>query len=95
MAPVIQYFEQENIDSDPIEEAKSPQSTRYITNDLQNLLNAFEQLSKHVEKVDNINNEGQIIQVDEANNLYDHFDKILTNSQYLQNVSEDVIYGAY
>lgn len=35
------------------------------------------------------------MKVDEVNNLYDHFEKILNNSKYLQDINEDVIYSAY
>ena len=45
--------------------------------------------------VDKINNEGHIIQVDEANSLYDHFEKVLSNTSYLRDITEDVIYDAY
>jgi hypothetical protein len=32
---------------------------------------------------------------EEANNYYDKYEKILANSEYLQNITEDIIYNAY
>lgn len=59
------------------------------------LTNAFDNLLSHIEKVDKISSAGSIVELDKANNMYDWYEKILNNTSYLQDITDEVIYQAY
>ena len=94
MEPLLKYLETAAIDN-PIGAQQAQETQRCITADYLSLSKAFQELSQHLENVDKINNDGEIEKVEEVNNQYDKFEKILINTSYLQNISEDVIYKAY
>jgi len=77
--PLVKYFEGETIDT-PIEEQKTLETNRCISADFLELTRTLEELTKHVEQVEKINNEGQITEVEDAHSQYDRFEKILTNT---------------
>jgi hypothetical protein len=54
-----------------------------------------ENLCKIMTQVESISKDGLIDLIDRINSQYDGFEKILVKSEYLEDISEDLIYQAY
>ena len=94
MESLILYFEAKELRIHAHQMGNQGNKGRCITADYQSFLAAFEELLRHVEEVEKIKENGLIDDLSAANSLYDRFYQLLLSSEYLADITEDVIYGA-
>jgi hypothetical protein len=91
--PLLKYFEAVSINV-PLGQGP-PQVNRCITSDWQHLILMNEKLGELMMQVESISKDGSIDLIDGINTQYDDFEKVLKNSEYLADITEDLIYQAY
>jgi len=92
--PLVRYLESESIRMPAMLLTRSPHQRRNITADYQKMQATLIELSEFTERAKKIIADGLIDQLEEAKNQFSLFQEVLYASEYLADITDDVIYEA-
>jgi hypothetical protein len=92
--PLVMYLESESIRVPAMLLTRSPHQRRNITADYQKMQATLIELSGFTERSKKMIADGLIAQLDEAKSQFSRFQEVLSASEYLADITDDVIYEA-
>jgi DNA-binding ferritin-like protein (Dps family) len=92
--PLVRYLESESIRMPAMLLTRSPHQRRNITADYQKMQATLIELSEFTERAKKIIADGLIDQLEEAKNQFSLFQEVLSASEYLADITDDVLYEA-
>ena len=92
--PLVRYLESESIRVPAMLLTRSPHQRRNISADYQKMQATLIELSGFTERAEKMIAEGLIAQLDEAKSQYSRFQGVLSATEYLADITDDVIYEA-
>lgn len=92
--PVIRYLETESIRVPAMLLTQKPVQRRNITTDYQKMQASLIELSGFMERVMKMKADGLIDQLDLAQRQFTQFQEVLVSTEYLADITDDVIYEA-
>jgi hypothetical protein len=91
---LVRYLESESIRVPAMLLTRSPRQRRNITADYQKMQATLIELSGFTERSKKMVADGLIAQLDEAKSQFSRFQEVLSASEYLADITDDVIYEA-